>query len=233
METKLVLAWMFVREDLRIAGAVVEAGKTLIAKSTSDAGNRIAIRPLDALRHAPDPIVCRVETNATPSGRSVKVLWLADASKVLHTFACDAAEQALDTAGVTDESIREAIVVKRRWLKGEATDEELRTARARAREVLAAESETRIDAQVAAVWTAARAMDWAAEMAARAAWWAAVWTAAESEREAWETWAVAARPAVPEAQVAAWVATAESEARTAAAARLNADLEARLMTLAA
>lgn len=38
METKLVLAWMFVREDLRIAGAVVEAGKTLIADPASDAG---------------------------------------------------------------------------------------------------------------------------------------------------------------------------------------------------
>ena len=180
METESVLGWMFVREDRRIAGAVVEAGKTLIADPASNAGNRIAIRPLDALRHATGPIVCRVETTATPSGRSVKVLWIADASEVLHAFACDVAEQAMNDAGETDERCRNAIAVKRRWIIGEATDEELKAA-AGAAAWAAAEAAA---AATASARAAREAKTRTAEWAATEATWAAESTRLNDDLEA-------------------------------------------------
>ena len=214
METEPVLGWMFAPKDRRIAGAVVEAGKTLIAKSTRDARNRIAIRPLDALRHAVDPIVCRVETSGSQDKRNVKVLWLADASEVLHIFACDVAEQALNDAGVTDERCRNAVEVKRRWIKGEATDKELKAA-------------------AVAAWTAV-AVAWEAWTVAWEATGEAAWSAAQAaaREAAWEAAQATAEAAWEARAEAAWT-EAWSEARDAESSRLNADLEARLMTLAA
>ena len=62
---------------------------------------------------------------------------------VLHEFACRITEQALARAGNPDPRSVAAIAVKRRWLRGEATDDEL-----------AAASD--------AAWAAARAAVWAA-----------------------------------------------------------------------
>ena len=77
----------------------------------------------------------------------------------LHEFACRCAEDALKLVKYPDPRSVAAIEAKRKWLKGEITDEELAAAR---------------DAAWAAAWAAARdaARD-ADRAAARAAAWAA------------------------------------------------------------
>ena len=111
---------------------------------------------------------------------------------VMHEFACQFAERALDRVerdgGVVDPCSRAAIETKRRWLRGEASDEELSAARNAARE---------------AAWNAAREAAWsaareAAREAARNAAWNAAWSAAWSavREAAWE----AARDAEQRAQ---------------------------------
>ena len=90
---------------------------------------------------------------------------------VLHEFACQFAGRALnraERAGYTvDQRSRTAIEIKRRWLRGEATDEELHAARD-------------------AAWSAARDAAWdAARDAARSAAWSTAWSAArDAERRA-------------------------------------------------
>lgn len=115
---------------------------------------------------------------------------------ILHEFACRCAENALKMVDNPDPRSVEAITVKRRWLRGEATDEDLAaataaawaaaTAAARARDaaIAAARTAARAAASAAArdtARTAARARD-AARTAARDAAWAAArdaaWTAA-------------------------------------------------------
>ena len=82
---------------------------------------------------------------------------------VLHEFSCRCAEQALALVDNPDPRSIEAIRVKRAWLKGEATDEELSAAWA------AASSAARD-----AAWDAARAAAWSAA-------WDAAWSAARAE----------------------------------------------------
>ena len=64
---------------------------------------------------------------------------------ILHEFACRCAERALKAARITDERSWNAIKTKRKWLKGEATDEELVAAR-----------DAAYAARDAAAWAAAR-----------------------------------------------------------------------------
>lgn len=93
---------------------------------------------------------------------------------VLNEFACWSAEQALLQAGhEPDPRSWAAIETKRKWLKGEATDEELDAARDAAR------AAARAGAGVAA-WAAAEAAAWAA---ARAAAWDATWAAQNTKLE--------------------------------------------------
>jgi hypothetical protein len=65
------------------------------------------------------------------------VIWMADATNVLHAFACDVAEEALNRERLAgrepDARSWKAIAVKRAWLKGEATAEKLAAARDAAR----------------------------------------------------------------------------------------------------
>ena len=99
---------------------------------------------------------------------------------ILHEFACRCEEDALSRIDNPDPRSINAIAVKRRWIAGEATDEELAAARAAA--------ETAADA-------AARTDTRAAAWAARAAAWAAAWDAARAARAAAETAAETARNA--------------------------------------
>ena len=69
---------------------------------------------------------------------------------MLHACACRCAEDALSRIDNPDPRSINAIVVKRRWIAGEATDEELAAAEADA-------------------WTAAQDASWAAQDAAEAA----------------------------------------------------------------
>lgn len=140
----------------------VEVGQTLTAEGPRPLelcknGMHASLRALDALQHAPGSIVCLVELSGEIvegddklCARHRKVLAMADATKTLHEFACWCAEQALlrerEAGREPDKRSWTAIGVKRRWLKGEATDEELHAARAAA-----------WDAAWDAVWTLARA----------------------------------------------------------------------------
>ena len=116
---------------------------------------------------------------------------------VLHEFACRIAERVLEKAGVTDERSWNGIRVKRLWVKGEATDEELAAARDAAWNAAG-------DAAWDAAWPAAWPAAWgAARDAARVAAWPAArdaaWGAARDAAQdaAWP----AARDAAREEQV--------------------------------
>jgi hypothetical protein len=104
-------------------------------------------------------------------------LWIVARSEVLpdrllHDFAIWCAEQALALIDDPDPRSLKALEVKRAWLDGNATDEELSAARAAA---WAAARAAALDAAWAAARAAALAAAWAA---ARAAAWAAAWAAA-------------------------------------------------------
>lgn len=104
------------------------------------------------------------------------VLWeaLIDAP-LLHEFACRCAERALRRVENPDPRSMRAIEVKRAWIRGEATDDELEAARAAAQDAARAARH--------ATWAAAEA---AALDSAEAAAWAAAGDAAEDAARAAE-----------------------------------------------
>jgi hypothetical protein len=177
------LGWHFLPEDRRLAngdGREVVVGETYTVEGEPvlcEHGLHASKRAIDALHYAPGPVVCRVRLSGTIVEGDDKacatertVLGMADATRTLHEFAMWCAEGALKRANVTDERCWQALEVKRKWLDGGATNEELVAARDAAR-----------DAARAAAWAAA----WdAAEAAARAAAWAAAWDAARDAAEA-------------------------------------------------
>ena len=104
---------------------------------------------------------------------------------ILHEFACRCAEDALSRIDNPDPRSINAIVVKRRWIAGEATDEELAAAEAAAW-VARTSAQDAVEAATLAAQTAtwaARTAAWAARTAAWATWTAAR-TAAQDAAEA-------------------------------------------------
>ena len=95
---------------------------------------------------------------------------------ILHEFACVCAEYALTLIDNPDPRSIKAVEVKRAWMRGEATDGELDTARAAAREaarVAVCKAKAARDAACGTAWAvagAARAASDAAVDAARGAW---------------------------------------------------------------
>jgi hypothetical protein len=164
-------AWHFLTNDRRLAypqsdgtlpvitpGLVLTEDRPL---SLCCVGLHASVRAIDALQYAQGSVVCRVECDGEVIHGSDKlccsrrtVLWMADATRVLHEFACDVAEEALALAGNPDPRSVASIAAKRAWLRGEISDSEL-------------------DAARDAAWDAARA-------AARAAAWDAAWDAARA-----------------------------------------------------
>ena len=174
-----MLAWHFLSEDKRLGygdGRLVEVGQTLECEgepALCSNGMHGSARLIDALRHASGPIVCRVEIEGDViededklCGRRRTVLWMLDATRILHEFACQCAEDALSLVAQPDARSVAAIKAKRRWLNGEIADEELDSALAAAR---------------AAAWDAVRA---AARAAALAVAWDAAWAARAAARSA-------------------------------------------------
>ena len=178
-----MLAWHFLSEDKRLGyddGRLVEVGQTLECEgepALCSNGMHGSARLIDALKYANGPIVCRVEIAGDViegddklCGRRRTVLWVLDATQLLHEFACTCAEDVLALVEQPDERSVAAIEAKRKWLKGEITDEELDAA---------------WDASRAAAWDAAGAASRAAagavaRAAARAAAWSAAWAAARA-----------------------------------------------------
>ena len=212
-------AFHFLGEDKRLRygdNRLVEVGNTYSQSYPHDtrdgdcydsptlceSGMHASIRPIDALKYAPGPIICRVEVSGDVIrgddklvGRHRKVLAMADATRTLHEFAVAQARSALELTGEKDERCFAALEAKILWLDGKITDDDLARARAAA---WGTARDAAWDAAWAAAWDAAWDAAWAA---ARAAAWDAAWAAA------WD---------------AAWAA-----ARAAA----NEDLEARLKRL--
>ena len=234
------LGWHFLPADRRLRGSreVVEAGRTYRAEGPLEIcenGMHASARAIDALMYAPGPLVCRVELVGErldaadkSCARERSVLWLADATTVLHEFACTVATDALHLAEArgarVDPRSWAAIETKRRWLRGEATDADLTAAWDAAR---AAAWAAAGDAAWADAWAAARADAWAAaeaaardaardaawnaaRAAARAAAWAAAWA------DAWAAAGAAARAAAGAAARAAAGAAARDAAGAAA-----------------
>ena len=200
---RVMLAWHFLSEDKRLGyddGRLVEVGQTLECKGypvLCDNGMHGSVRLIDALRYASGPIVCRVEIEGDViegddklCGRRRTVLWMLDATQILHEFACACAEDALALVEQPDARIVEVIAAKRKWLDGKITYEEL-------------------DSAWSAAWIAAQDAAWGERVAASAALAAA--------RAAAEEAAPAARSAALEAAEAA-VAVALAAERDAARA---------------
>ena len=136
------------------------------------------------------------------------MLWLAARYgdvplKTMVAIACDEAEPAMAYVPAGETRPQECLAMTRRWLKDEATIEEVKAAKAAAR----------------AAKAAAEAAAWAAEAAAEAAAWAATWAA---EAAAWAAEAAeAAAWAAEAAEAAAWAAKAAAGAESL---RFSADL---------
>lgn len=118
---------------------------------------------------------------------------------ILHEFACRCAERALSRVENPDPRSVRAIEIKRAWIRGEATDDELEAAQTAAH---AAAWEAAQAAAHAAAWEDAGA---AARAAAWNTAWAAIWDATRDavEAAAWAAVEVAAWNAVC---TAAWAA---------------------------
>ena len=208
---KKIQGWHFCKDWKLRDGQKVEVGKTYSVKGElimCQHGLHLSERIIDALNYAPGNIICRVEGWGDMQKDSDKiicryrtVLAAIDGEKLLHEAACYFAETALTVAKIKDERCWNAFKVKRLWLKGKVTDEELAAARDAAWAVAWAAAS---DAAWAAAWAAARAAAWAA---ASDAAWAAAWAAASDAASA-AAWAAA--------RAAAWAA-----ARDAASAKFN------------
>jgi hypothetical protein len=161
-----ITAWHFLKEDYRLqfgdrkrvrAGSTVRIdGEPILCERGFHASRRL----IDALRYAPGPILCRVRVGGTVVesddklvGTERYIVWTLDTTRILHEFACWCAETALKQSQVTDERCWNAITIKRLWLDGYASDDELDAARAAA---LAAAWDAAWDAARAAAWDAAR-----------------------------------------------------------------------------
>jgi hypothetical protein len=194
-----MLAWHFTDGWKLRDGQPLEVGKTYVFDGKPVmcwCGYHASEKILDALRYAPGTVVSRVECDEITDTNDDKfvckrrtVLWSMDIEMLLHEFACRCAEHALKRYGGDDRSWA-AIEVKRKWIRGEATDEEL--------------SASRVAAQDAAraAWDAAQDAAWsAAQEAARSAALDAAWDAAQdAARAAGDSALVAARVAAWDAQ---------------------------------
>lgn len=117
----------------------IERGPVL----TCHRGLHASKRALDALQYAESAVVARVRLSGEMDHDDNKscatertILWMADATQVLHEFACDVAEKALlsrrELGDEPDPRSWAAIEAKRKWLRGELSDSELEAARAAA-----------------------------------------------------------------------------------------------------
>jgi hypothetical protein len=173
----------------------VEVGQTQTAEGPLELcenGMHASRRALDALRYARGPIVCRVELSGEIlegkdrlCARHRKVLAMADATKTLHEFACWCTEQLLLRERAAGREINPrgwaAIETKRKWLKGEATDEKLDDAYKAAEVAAWVKYRYTSDATWAAVLAAFRSptkvATWATTVASSAAARACGWAA--------------------------------------------------------
>ena len=136
-----MIAWHWIRDDkkTRYDERPIRVGRWMKAHGEIEMcqnGMHGSKRILDALHFAPGPIVCRVEIDGEIEcgsnkivGRRRKVIWMLDATNTLHEFACRCAEDALALIKNPDPRTIAAIEAKRKWVRGEITDQDLAAAR--------------------------------------------------------------------------------------------------------
>lgn len=197
-----MLGWHFLKEDRRLRWGtqeVVEEGKIYSCDPKKELllceyGMHASRRLLDAFKYAPGPIVCRVDVTGDLVyesdkfvGRHREVIWMLDATNILHEFACRCAEDVLTFIKNPDPRSLAAIKAKRDWMQGKISDHDLRVAREAAwkvREAASGAAWAASDAAREGAWAAAWGAAWAAAWGAREA--AAASTAEEVEWEVWE-----------------------------------------------
>ena len=215
-----MIGWHFLTSDRKLRygdGRTVTVGQVFTqeyphgeydAPTLCSSGMHASSRALDALGYAPGVIICKVDISGgivhghdKSVAESRRVLAMADAGGALHEFACWCAEQALlreRAAGrEPDRRSWNAIEAKRKWSRGEVTDEEL-----------------------AAAYAAAADAAYAAGAAADAAYaaYAAAYAAAADAAGARAAYAVAADAAYAAAYAAGARAAYAGAARAAGAA---------------
>ena len=217
---KRMLAWRFAANNRRLeygdkrlirTNSVLSVNGTPALCSHGMHGSR---RIIDALNYSAGCTICRVEIWGKMDGGKDKVcgthrktLWWIDGTNVLHEFACRCAEDALNIVDSTDKRSWNAIRVKRLWLAGRATTEELDAA-------MDAATAAAMDAATAAATAAARAAAWAAARDAAAAMDAATAAAMDAAT-------AAAMDAATAAAMDAATAAAMAAARDAARDKFN------------
>ena len=198
-----MFGWHFLSDDCRLGygdGREVIVGETLTVDCEPvmcQSGLHWSENILDALYYAPGNVCSFVEGGGTIItgddkcvGTSRRTLWMGNIERELHLFACDdVAEDALSLIENPDERSVNAITVKRLWVDGKATDEELAAARTAAWAAARTAAEAARWAPWDTAWAASRASRAAADdVAARAAWDAsrAAWDASRAaSRDAW------------------------------------------------
>lgn len=180
-----MLGWHFCRNDkklgfgdgrrIRTSGTLKVEPPIVLCKKGLHASKNI----LDALSYSQGNIICRVKLGGKiihDTDKSVAtertVLSMINGTNTLHEFACLCAERVLKRAKIKDNHCWNAIKIKRKWLKGEASGKELGAARGAA-----------WDAAWVAAGIAARGAAWEA---ARDAAWAAAWAAAGAAERRWQ-----------------------------------------------
>lgn len=186
---KTYTGWHFASDKLRDGqplpkkGTVLKHGGNLVL---CESGYHASQGVIDALRYAPGYNVARVQLigeiildtdKAVASERKTLTRYV-NAEKVLHEYACWSAEQTLKAERKRGREPHpdswKAIKIKRLWLRGKATDEELSAAES------AAESAARSAARSAAWSAESSAASSAASSATGSAAWSAAKLAAES-----------------------------------------------------
>ena len=180
-------AWHFCRNNRKLGYGDtrrVKTGRTYKVKGKlvlCKHGLHGSVNILDALGYVRGEILCRVELGGeilkgkdkvVASERTV--LWMLDCTKILHEFACLCAERGLKRNKITDPRCWDAIKIKRLWLKGEATDEQLAAAWSAAGDVMrdaamnmvawnAARLASRLAARHTVAWSPSRNTSWREE----------------------------------------------------------------------
>lgn len=163
-EDLLIKGWHFLPEDGRLShgdGRRAVLGETLSMAtdlvSVAHYGLHACRRPLDALHHAPSPLLCRVELTGNVQhrdrvivARNRRVVAMADVTDLLHGVAVDWARQTLSKAPSVDERSTVALDTKDRWLHGQAEAAEVAEAWSLAWQAVQ-DAANHIDASVAMV----------------------------------------------------------------------------------
>lgn len=182
-----IKAWHFLPRDRRLRWGPddrqsLEEGEVSVCDKTPvlcECGCHGSERILDALTYAPGPIACRVEIWGEVAqgadklaGTHRRILRMADATNVLHEFACRCAEDVLSDE--PDPRCVAAIQAKRDWMAGKISDEKLVAAKDAAKDTVA------WAATWDTAWVAARGAAWAA---ARGTAWDTTWDTVRNSQE--------------------------------------------------